>query len=271
MKEVLLLVELVYWSTALEGERNPVSMVLVASPESGKTDIVRAYADTNYSQLVTDLTAWGMVQEVIPQAQNGKVLLVIPDLSIPLARAGPVTSSLIGFILAYCEEGVGRVATKFLQLDPPRPVAGGILSSCTKDQFERWRKRWGENGFLSRFLVVSYSYGGDVQEVIRLMALGRENKGSDPAVVLPLPKRKVSIAVTEDIQKLINSMFEDFAKEYMEEIEFPGYGFRAARQFRRLIYAAALRAGRNYVSHEDVHLVHGLARRYCNLSYSEAM
>ena len=40
VNEIMNLVELVHWSAALAIERNPVSMLLVANPESGKTDIV---------------------------------------------------------------------------------------------------------------------------------------------------------------------------------------------------------------------------------------
>jgi hypothetical protein len=81
-----LVIELVLWSGCLKNER-PLSLLIIARPESGKSGLVLKYRENGPGVVVlTDCTAWG-IQRHFLNAMKSKAIhhIIIPDLLTPLS------------------------------------------------------------------------------------------------------------------------------------------------------------------------------------------
>lgn len=269
LNEILTLGELVIWSAAIAGDDNPASLLLVGRPESGKSQVIKALGGNQYTYLANDTTAWGMARKILPEMRKLRSrVLLIPDLTNPLSRNRESVSSFVGLLAAFMEEGISRIVTKYIQLSYPTPMKGGVLTSMTLDELRHRKAWWLAGGFLSRFLVISYTYSNDstadIMEHLRL----RAGKDKDESVSLSLPYPPVEIQSDKDTL----APLDDLALDHLAALgmENSAFGFRALNNCTRLTLGAALRRGSRVVQPEDVQLICHLVGRYGNLQCQEA-
>ena len=266
---ILRLVELAVWSTAIAGERNPVSILLVARPESGKTDIIEHFMGSPNTIMVNDLTAWGLSHKVLPfmQKNGSKATLLIPDLLNLLSRNQSTVITLVQTLKTLMEEGITAIHTKFIDVQFEHPVTGAVITSVTPSEFGRLRKAWTKNGVLSRFIVVSYSYSPSSREAVHSMLqtkLGVPRDGQEP---VRLPREPMGVRINPELLEPLKALALSYiASMGMKE---ESWGFRAQLHFQRLAAAHALSTGRNVVRKDDVDSVCALLRLYANLDYTQ--
>lgn len=269
---IRVLLELAVWASAVAHEDNPPSILLVAKPESGKSSLISNLNHSHYTKVITDATAWGLANEVVLPMIRDRIevrLLLIPDLMTPLARGRDSAASFLAIMQALMEEGVGDIYTKFTHLkDLDRAIRGGIITSITPWEFRVRQKRWVNDGFLSRFLVLSYDHAestqADVLEAIRTTA--STFKGNPTFRKLPL--QRIPVKTDPALFKPIT----DFLPQYLAAVGLTNsaYGYRVQEHLQRLAMGSALERGSDTLSVADVTKVLGIVEIYGNLRFNIA-
>ena len=117
---------------------------------------------------------------------------------------------------------------------------------------------WNVTGFLSRFLVVSYSYSDETAEQVRSTIM--EGVPSEPRNLI-LPEQQ-KVHVPEEIARGLATLAIGLAKGLYP----PLHGFRMQKHLQRLAMASAFRAGRDSVNKDDFVKICDISR-YANLDY----
>lgn len=86
VNRILRIIELAIYSGYLKGEQ-PVSVLITAPPEAGKTNMVLKFADNKGCLELDDATAYGIVRHYGKQICEHKIRhLIIPDMVKPMSR-----------------------------------------------------------------------------------------------------------------------------------------------------------------------------------------
>ena len=254
-----LAIELALWSGGLKNE-NPLSLLIIAIPESGKSQLVLKYKGNKPGIVVlTDCTAYGIQHQFLEPMKSKQVHhIIIPDLLTPLSRSPSTVSTFIAFFNNLIEEGIVEVHTYAMDF----AVEGlnvGIISTITPEVLRDTRHRWTRMGFLSRMLPIAYRYSQETAQKILESITQREYYQEQPKQLnFPLEKQEVDLP-KEQAKKLL-PLTKRF-NEGLDEAERL-YGFRYQKQLQVLLEAHALMNGRNKVTDEDVQSVISIAKLF---------
>lgn len=136
----------------------PVSLLLIAAPESGKTSVVLS-KDCTSVEAYTDVTGRGL-HEVI-KGNKELTHIVINDMVALLSHKESVNRYTLSQLNAITEEGITAIAT-------PKGIEKftlgkrGIITSLTLDLVKDSRRWWNQTGFSSRMLPFCYCYRADI-------------------------------------------------------------------------------------------------------------
>jgi hypothetical protein len=234
-------IEAVLLSAYIKNEK-PISLLIVAKPESGKTSVMALYKKTKGVVLITDCTAHGIQRDILPQIVNGEIkTIMIPDLTTPLAKPTKTRQALVALFNNLIEEGVAKVTTYVMTWE--REVKANLITALTKDTLEDERHKWGKMGFTSRFLCFSYKY--DNKTVNRILESYSEHGLKFESVNLKVPKKPVDITLSKEMADRLNPMAKKIGKR------FELYGIRAKINLRVLLKALSLRNGHDQVTEAD--------------------
>jgi hypothetical protein len=228
----------------------PNSLLIIARPESGKTDVMKKFAINKNIAYLNDVTAYGIQRDYLDQIQRGEVRhIMIPDLLKPLSRKTSTVNTFITLMNSLIEEGIAAVSTYATpRLVYSKPVKCGLIGAITSDEFNDHRHKWERLGFLSRTIPFSYSYGIPTvnkvfQHIIGLDYMKERNielqiPAEDKEIQLPQKYAQAILPSTATIAKAQNT-----------------YGFRLQKQFQALLQASALESHRKTVNKSDVQRV----------------
>lgn len=235
----------VIFSGKLKNER-PLSVIICARPESGKTELIRKFKENDGVVYLTDCTAYGLTKEIIPRIESGNVHhIMIPDLLNPLSRQQSTVKTFVTFMNALIEEGVAEIST-YAQGMTMRKVElrCGLITAITEDKLKDRRHEWSRLGFLSRALPFSYSYSPvKVREIMEYII--NEEYHDELKIKLKVPKSSVDVELPKAISRMI--LPESFRFAEASRL----YGFRFQRQMQVLMKSIALYGGRRKVSKRD--------------------
>jgi hypothetical protein len=80
------IIECALISPYVQGEK-PLSLLIVAKPESGKSSMMKQYRENTGLVYLTDCIAYGITRDVLPKIVSGEVkTIMIPDLLTPLSK-----------------------------------------------------------------------------------------------------------------------------------------------------------------------------------------
>jgi len=256
------IIECAIISPYIKGEKS-ISLLIAATPESGKTAALMLYSKVKGITILTDATAYGINQHIVPRIKSGEVkTIIIPDLLTPLSKQTKTRRGFIAFLNNLTEEGVGKsVSYAFVQLTD-NIVTANIITAVTKGAILDARHRWTSMGFLSRFILFSYSYSESViHEIMRRYSeYGLEKKRVKKKVKIKLAKRKMDIKLSKEMADRIDPIARRVGKVYK------AYGIRAKINFRCLLKCLAYRNGRKEVTEEEFREFVELAD-YMNLDF----
>lgn len=248
--------ELTFYSAYLKGEA-PVSALITAPPEAGKTETVMAFADNEGIVILNDCTAFGIMRDYGDAIREKKVRhLVIPDLVRPLARGKDTVHSLVAFLNSLIEEGVLRISTYAENIgvkpteegEAAMPVKCGLVATLAREILEDGRHHWKNMGFMSRLVPISYQYAVPTALSIHQSIAKREYLEQKP-IKLNIPKEDATICLEEpQAGKLMELTTYIGNKEGLQET----YGFRLQKHIQRLAMASALKEGREKVEDVDI-------------------
>lgn len=224
-------------------DENPVSLLVVAGVEAGKTELVKKFKRNKGLIYLTDCTAYGIAKNYLPEMETGKIKhLVIPDLITPLSKSKTTRNSFISFLNNLVEEGVIEIQT--YAITSKRQASCGLITCIARQHLLDARHQWNKMGFMSRMLSLSWDYPQST--IIKIFESiidgGYRDEGQ---ILLNLPENKTKIKDNKAIFKKLIPFSIQFA--HAEKI----YGFRMQKHLQRLLMASALERGSNKVEQED--------------------
>lgn len=257
------IVKVALFSAYVDGEK-PLSLLLIAKPESGKSELLKKFKGNKGVVFLTDCTAYGIIKEFLPLLDTGRLNhIILPDLIPPLSRQKSTVNSFIAFMNSLIEEGVIEIQTYAIPGLKTRHenINCGLITSITPDELKDKRHRWTRMGFLSRLLPVTYRYSNSTVYKILDSIVKREYYNEKP-IILNFPPTKVRINLPENLaQRMLPYAI------YFGEAQGL-YGFRMEKQLQTLLQAHALMNGRERVTEEDVEAVEELLH-YVNMNFNE--
>jgi hypothetical protein len=235
------IIEATLISPYIKGEK-PISLLIVAKAESGKTSAMKMYRENKGIMWMTDCTAYGITRDILPKIVSGEVkTLVIPDLLTPLSKSHKTRQSFVAFLNNLIEEGVAKITTYATIWD--REVKANVITAVTDEALRDGRHEWAKMGFLSRFIVFSYSY--NMSTIIEILNHYSEHGLRMGKVELQLPTEEVEIELPKEIADKLNPIAMKVGEQ------FKLYGIRAKINFRSLLKALAFRNKRNVVTEAE--------------------
>jgi len=222
-----------------------VSLLLLASPESGKTTIC-ASAKCEHVQPVNVLSGRSVLAVV---QRNPKIeFLLFNDMGAVRALSTPAVNLLIVMLnqLVLGERGLVGFAGEFSQ-GVNRPV--GVFGCLPFHSFCHHKARWRELGFVSRMVPFAYGYPEDlVVQIKDAVDEGQQKKAARPSRRMPkrFGTRSVKVEVSKKFTKVVRHL-ADMKAEQLGQL-----GIRLLQNYHSLVRAHALLFGRRHVVEDDV-------------------
>jgi hypothetical protein len=258
----------------------PLSLMLVSPPEHAKTSIIRGIKCKNAYE-TADLSPKPIIDKVIPMLLNDHIHhIVIPDFVKPCSHKAVTVDSTVAFLNAMIEEGVQNQDFFGQSMSLPRIVRAGLITSLTPAYFNKYFKRWNDIGFLTRFLVVSYSYSdttkSEIHNIIKenkLLSLysGCVNATEKIHSKFCDPVKKKEIKIQGDEASFLSVYAQDLTKKintfrvavysqggHVSYISPQNVGFRLQRQLRMLASTIALSNNDDTVHFRHIEELKGL-------------
>ncbi len=240
-------VALTLYTGYIENVPKPNSLLVIARPESGKTELLKKFIVNKNVAYVSDITAFGLERDYLPKIEAGEIRhIIIPDLLKPLSRKESTVNTLITSLNALVEEGLASTSTYATRRIAETHVKCGIVSAITGEELSDQRHHWSRLGFLSRVIPFSYSYG--IQSVKKVFdyVLGLDYLKEHDVELKHVPRQDKKIRLPRKYAQAILPATTVIAKAQNT------YGFRLQKQFQALLQASALEKGRNVVNSRDV-------------------
>lgn len=259
LKPIAEIVELALWTGWIARDK-PVSVLLAAPVEAGKTMAVLPFMKNPGVRYINDFTPMGFCRDHQKDMETGDIRhLIVPDLVTPLSRGKASQSTFTAFLNGLIEEGQVNISTMFIRVQLKVPHAMGIIGAITKDMLYQHRPTWEKTGFISRLLPVTWSYTEETIENIGSY-MGDRGYSKEPPRVLIFPSEPVEISLPKEHARELWPTVSKLARATNL------YGFRYQRQFQCLAMAHALRAGRSEVQQADIDRVLELSA-FINLDF----
>lgn len=218
----------------------PISLMIISDrPEAGKTEIVSKFYGNTGTAFLSDVTAYALFRDFKTQLQNGTLRhIVIPEFLAPLSRKAETVNSLISTLQMLIEEGIMEIHTGFLKpLKLKSPATIGIIICMPRASFKAHQKEWTFSGFLSRFMVASYSYDNgtidDIFDSIEKRDYIGGNGGNKIKLQFPAVSQHVNIppAIASQAREMAVKLTSKEREAHLS------YGFRELKNVLRMISA----------------------------------
>lgn len=209
---------------------HPVSIFLIAPPESGKTSVV---CENEVKSVIafTDITGRALIEACRHHPEVSHI--VMNDLTIVTGHSKTVSKYLFSIISAMTEEGIKAVAFPGM-VETFQHGRRGVIC-CTTDTLASDRRAWWNRiGLASRVLPICYTYGDDL--LIRIKNFV-ENGGKPDAHAIPLrvPEIPINVKCSTAISRQIR-LLSDSKAGHLKEM-----GIRRLKQYLCLAKGHALR------------------------------
>ena len=266
LEEILRLILL---SAYILGEK-PLSAIIVANVEAGKTMMMERYR-TNHGVLwQSDLTAYGLIIGYSEQLKAGLIRHIFcPDLLRVLAHKHETRQQTITFLNGLIEEGVGSMSIGPKIFRIMSPFCCGFVTAIPREVFMDERRNWSKIGFMSRMLPVSFDYSTETARQVMLSICSEDYLRYMP-IKVDVPQdsgghaTQWAIHLPGHLSRALVPYSERLAKSEAQD----RYGFRSQKQLQRLLKASALERANEVVDEDDLARVIRLSR-FLNLNYTK--
>lgn len=253
------LIQATLFTGYIEGEK-PVSLLIIADPESGKTELVKKAQRTKGVLYLTDTTAWGIVDKHWDEIESRKIRhIIIPDLTVPLGKQSETRKTFTRFLSALIEEGVVELQS-YAVTKTAKTAQGlrcGLISTITPAALDDQRAGWRKFGFMTRMLPVSYSYSQTTVDEIFESILKHQYRQEQPYAIT-LPDHDIPVELPPRIAEEANILVRFLAQNEGT------YGFRYQKEIQTLTMGSALFNGRDIVTKDDYEFLSRLTFFYLN-------
>src|SRR3990167_2420034 len=236
------IIETIIWSGWLS-DRAPLSILLVAGPQSGKTQLMRQLRGNRGIEIMDVFTPTGMEAGGFSERIGKSDLkhIIITEFGRLFSNYTTKATNLM-YLNTLIEEGSGLMVTKFVK-SHKHYGACGILTAMTEKGFDKAERSLNELGFLTRTFVLFYRYSQDfLRKAEEGIAEGGEvRRSSHPPKHLELPKTSVKVPMPSDIYL---QMLKVLRRRHLDQ-------FRTIHRYASLTMALALKRGKKVVEMDD--------------------
>ena len=110
-------------------DEKPISLLIVAKAESGKTTAMKMYRENKGVVYITDCTAYGLTRDTLPKIVSGEIkTIMIPDLLTPLSKQTKTRKSFVAFLNSLVEEGVANISSYSTMWSKDTDVKANVIS-----------------------------------------------------------------------------------------------------------------------------------------------
>lgn len=211
----------------------PLSLLLIATPESGKTSIVLQKECKNVKAF-TDITGNGIIKVIrqMPELTH----IVINDMVAVLSHKQSVNKYTLAVLNSITEEGASSFSTPGGIEDIPDGKRG-VIASLTTDLVKDSRNWWNKIGFTTRMIPFCYKYSDDL--IIKIKDSidaenGRQDKKELKKPVFDPPKDKKKVNYPPQMLEQVRRI-ADYRSQVLNET-----GFRRLKQYHALVQGRAL-------------------------------
>lgn len=241
MELVTELVKTVILTGKIANEQSaPVSLLLIAPPEHGKTSVLMS-EKCEPMLLLNDLTGTG-VREIAAQMDRVTHIALL-DLLMATAHKSKANQFLMANIAAICEEGFIGEATPDGLKQMKEPVKKAFICCMTGVMVKDGRHYWNKVGITSRMMPFNYLFSTEQTNKIR-EAINHSFNGNGA-----MPKQDLIINL-KGFKTPAAPIRVKYSKKWIAEIDIIAYakslelgdpkGFRRVKQFHALACAHAI-------------------------------
>ena len=217
-------------------EHDPVSVLLIASPESGKTSVVLE-KECACMCVLTDCTGRGLQElcKMKPEITH----ICINDLVAVTAHKSSVSRYTMAMLNAMTEEGI--MATAFPgTIEQFKNGRRGLIASIPTTMAKDGRQWWIKSGLSSRMIPFAFKHSEDLNIRIKAEITKDRNTPTRKKGTFHIPAAYIRVHITPQHAKTIQALAETVSTKLNEE------GYRRLKQFRALTCAhTLLRTWRN--------------------------
>lgn len=181
----------------------PVSTLLIANPENGKTSIVLEKSG-DYCINLTDVSGKGLkfLCQIYPDASH----FIISDMGTVMAHSQKTREYFFGMLLALTEEGIKTIAGP----DGIESIKSGrkaIIGCITSDQAKDNRMWWYRRGLARRLIPFHYAYSEALVIRIKDVIMRGQHKNFEEGVdSSKFPKLKLKVALSPEMAQEIRKI-----------------------------------------------------------------
>lgn len=234
--------ELVLWSGWVENTK-PLSVLIISEVGAGKTTLLKKFKENNGVVYLNDATAYGISRELLPRLQRDQINhILLADLLTPFSKNRTTVNSFVTFLNGLLEEGIVEIQTYAVQWRGEE-IRCGLITTIPRNDLVNRRHGWGNLGFMSRMLPLSWTYSEET--VMKIYDDISEGIKDEELINISFPEKKKFIEENPYINKSLIPLSMYFAEA--ESI----YGFRMQKQLQTLLMSSAIKDGRGRVTSRD--------------------
>lgn len=180
--------------------KEPVSAMIIAEPERGKTSVVLENSAMS-AVVLTDVTGKGL--QLLCAMNETVSHFIINDLLVVMAHSHRTREYFFTMLNAMLEEGVRAIASPAGITASPNKGRRGFIGCTTSNNSKDNRMWWHKRGIARRILPFHYEYSQDL--VLRIkMNVDKENESAfSPLSVLKIPEAHIEVTIPETETKEI--------------------------------------------------------------------
>ena len=240
---------------------DPVSLLLIAHPESGKTSIVTS-SQVESAIVLTDVTGRGLLNlcQMNPRISH----FIVNDLTVVTSHKPTVSKYTFGVLTAMTEEGIASVVTP-AGLTKYECGKRGLIACCTISLAMDGRAWWNRMGFSTRFVPFCFSHSKTLTVRIKASIIKGAELKKKPVREFIIPHDYVQIGISSMMRSAVALEAEKVCLILRDSTDELGY--RRLKQWLGIAQGHALLRGEKSVGKRDVDF---LIRIRPFISYNEA-
>lgn len=233
-----------------EKSHRPLSVLIVAEPEHGKTECLLQYVGNKGIEIIQDATSFGLIVYIFQRIISGEIKhLIFPSFEKIFTRHKQVVTQVLLCLNNIVEEGIGyaSILTKNIPFlaNETKKARAGVIIGCVPDVIIKHETKLKQYGFWSRMLPIFYEYNEEDKERIHEEIKRGEYKFEKRK--LKFPKNPKKVVLPKEIADKLDPIIK-----FLEPSIGSYTGFRIRKIFQTFLKANALKNGRKEVKEEDL-------------------
>lgn len=217
----------------VKGE-SPVSSMIIADPERGKTSVMVEKQCPAF-KILTDITGKGL--QLLCKMDAKCTHIIVNDMGIVMSHGVKTREYFFAMLLAATEEGIRAVANpdgvENIQTGGRRGFIGCVTSTQAGDNRQWWHKR----GLARRMVPFHFDFDSELVLKIKAEIVKGNGAGFNNTMPLKIPEVEVNVVLKEREAKYIRQIADIRAKN-MEQL-----GISLLKNYMAMAKAHTLRNG----------------------------